>query len=42
MNFEYKVEYLWKSYEEDPGQQKLKGKSCAETARADAQPPERI
>ena len=42
MNFEYKVGYLWKYHEEDPGQEKLKSRKRAETARTDGQPPERI
>ena len=35
MNFEYKVGYLWKSLDEDPGQRKLKLRKCTKTARTE-------
>ena len=42
MNFEYKVGYLWKSLDEVLGQEKLKRRKTAQTARTDGEPPERI
>ena len=35
MNFEHKVGYLWKSPDEDPGQQKLKLRKCNISARTE-------
>ena len=35
MNFEYKVGYLWKYHEGDPGQQKLKQGEFNQTARTE-------